>query len=332
MSMHRLKSVLLGAAAGMTLGTASWAEAPTVATDIAAIHSLAARVMDGVGVPGQVVQLGASPHEYSMRPSEARLLEQADIVFWVGADLTPWLSHALETLAGEARTVALLDHGDTLTREFRTGATFQGHDHDDRDMDEGHTDAPAHENEHEDGHAQQHEHAHDHDGVDPHAWLDPENGKRWLDVIAAELSQIDPANASAYHANAAQGKQEIDDAVSEISQVLAPLRDTRFVVFHDAYQYFEARFDITAAGAISLSDASDPSPARIAEIRRTVADQGISCAFAEPQFNPGILNAVFDGTEARMVVIDPQGTDIEPGPGFYPAFLHAIAKSFAQCL
>lgn len=321
MSMHRLKSVLLGAAAGMTLGAAGWAETPAVATDIAAVHSLAARVMEGVGVPGQVVQLGASPHEYSMRPSEARVLEQADIVFWVGEELTPWLSHAIETLAGEARTVPLLDHPETLAREFRTGPTFQDHDRDDGpEMDEGHDGAHAHEDEHA------------HDGVDPHAWLDPENGKLWLDVIAAELSQIDPANAGTYYANAARGKQEIDDAMSKISQVVAPLRDARFIVFHDAYQYFEARFDITAAGAISLSDASDPSPARIAEIRRIVVDREISCAFAEPQFNPGILNAVFDGIEARMVVIDPQGTGIEPGPGFYPAFVHAIAKSFAQCL
>ena len=336
MSMHRFKSVFLGAGVAVSLGTSGWAESPGVATDIAAIHGLAARVMDGVGEPGWIVRRGASPHGYSMRPSEARLLEQADVVFWVGDELTPWLDHAIETLAGQARVVTLLDHPETVTRAFRSGATFEDHAHDDgHDMKEEHDEhghEDAHADEHADGHGHGDEHAHADDGVDPHAWLDPENGKAWLDVMAAELSQVDPANAGAYYANAAQAKQEIDAAVTEIAQMLAPLRDSRFIVFHDAYQYFESRFDITAAGSIALSDASDPSAARVAEIRALVAEQDIACAFAEPQFNPGILKAVFSGTDARTVVIDPQGTELAPGPGFYPAFLRSIARSFAECL
>ncbi|MDR9485454.1 MAG: zinc ABC transporter substrate-binding protein [Sediminimonas sp.] len=323
MSMHRLKSVLLGIGAAMTLGAPGWAQAPGVATDIAAIHSLAARVMDGVGTPDLIIQQGASPHGYSLRPSEARALEQADVVFWVGEELTPWLDHAIESLAADARVVALLDNPKTLTREFREGATFEAHGHEDEH-------GPEDEHGHEDAHA--HEDEHTHDGVDPHAWLDPENGKVWLDMIAAELSQVDPENAGLYFANAAEGKKEIDAVAAEVAQMLAPLGDVRFIVFHDAYQYFEARYNIPAAAAISLSDASDPSAARIAEIREYVENQGITCAFTEPQFNPGILNAVFSGTEAKTAVIDPQGTDIAPGPGFYPAFLRSVGQAIAGCL
>jgi zinc transport system substrate-binding protein len=162
--------------------------------------------------------------------------------------------------------------------------------------------------------------------------LSPDNAAVWLDVIAAELSSADPENAGAYFANAAAAKDELEAVSAEVNETLEPVRGLRFVVFHDAYQYFETAFDLPASGAISLSDATDPSPARIAEIQERVAEEGIDCVLAEPQFDPGIVATVMDGTDARTAVLDPLGSDLEPGPDLYPQLLRNLAGSLAGCL
>lgn len=157
------------------------------------------------------------------------------------------------------------------------------------------------------------------------------NAARWLGGIAAELARLDPENAAIYAANAQAAQAELATLQADIAARMAKLSGD-FVVFHDAYHYFEARFDIEAAGAISLSDASDPGPARVAEIRDLVAETGIQCVFVEPQFNRGIVDAVFEGTGVRIGVIDPIGANLAPGPGLYPALLDAMAHSFESCL
>lgn len=157
------------------------------------------------------------------------------------------------------------------------------------------------------------------------------NAALWLGAIAAELARLDPDNAATYAANAAAGQAELAALQAEIAGRMAPLAG-RFIVFHDGYHYFEARFDIEAAGAISLSDASEPGPARVAELRDLVATQDISCVFAEPQFNPGLVNAVFGETGVRIGVLDPYGATLEPGPALYADVLRGIAASFEACL
>ncbi|SFI52186.1 zinc ABC transporter substrate-binding protein [Jannaschia pohangensis] len=312
------------------MGGAAFAEVPRVAVDIAPIHSLVARVMDGVGTPDLIVQSGASPHEYSLRPSEATALQKADIVFWIGPDLTPWLDDAIETLATDASVTELLEADGTIELEFREGALFEAHDeHGQDEHEEG-----AHEDHAGGEHAEEkagHE-DHDHGEHDPHAWLSPQNASTWLNVIASQLSVADPENAGAYFANAAAGRAEIDALTADVNAVLDPLRGARFIVFHDAYQYFEAAFDFPAAGAISISDASDPGPARIAEIRARIADEGIDCVLAEPQFNAGLVATVLDGTEAGTGILDPLGSDLEPGPALYPQLIRNLATNLAECL
>ena len=392
----------LAAAAALTAAPAL-ADVPRVAVDIAPVHSLVARVMEGVGAPDLIVAPGASPHEYNLRPSEAAALQEADIVVWMGADLTPWLDGAIDTLAGEADTITLLE-ADGITRlPTREGALFEahshgdGHGHDDHateaahdhDHDAEHADGDDHSHDeehdhgedhahgeehdhgeehahgdehdhgedhahgeehdhgndhaHDEGHAHGDDHAHDeehadgghghaHGAHDPHAWLSPDNAALWLNAIAAALSEADPENAGAYFANAAAGRDELAALSAEIEEMLAPVRGQGFIVFHDAYQYFEASFDLPTAGAISLSDASDPSPARIAEIQERVADQGVSCVLSEPQFDPGIVAAVMEGTEAQTAVLDPLGSDLAPGPALYPEMLRGLATALAGCL
>lgn len=286
------------------MGGTAFAEVPRVAVDIAPVHSLVARVMDGIGTPDLIVQPGATPHEYSLRPSEANALQEADLVFWVSPELTPWLGDAIETLATGASVIELLETEGTVELETREGALFEAHE------DEGEEEGE----------------------FDTHAWLLPQNAASWLDLIAGQLAAADPDNASAYLSNAAAGRAEIDVLTAEINTMLEPVRGGRFIVFHDAYQYFESAFQFPAAGAISVGDASDPSPARIAEIRARIADEGIDCVLAEPQFNPGLVATVLDGTEAGTGILDPLGSDLEPGPTLYPQLIRNLATNFVECL
>ena len=304
--------------AGAMLGGAAFGEAPRVAADIAPVHSLVARVMEGIGTPDLIVQPGASPHEYALRPSEAAALQEADLVFWISEDLTPWLEEAIETVATQAKVTELINADGTVRLAFREDALFEAHDHEQDDQ-EG--------EEHADDHAN-----HDHGDHDAHAWLSPKNAATWLNVIAGQLSAADPENAGVYFANAATARAEIEALNAEVSALLEPVRGGRFIVFHDAYQYFEADFDFPASGAISISDATDPGPARIAEIQTRIAEEGIDCVLTEPQFNPGLVATVLDGVSAGTAVIDPLGSDLEPGPALYPQMIRNLASTLANCL
>ena len=303
--------------------TAAWlagpayADRPRVAVDIAPIHALVAQVMEGIGMPDLIIQPGATPHEYSLRPSEAAALQSADLVFWIGPDLTPWLEEAIETLAPAADLTTLMDVDGTVQLEFREDAVFEAHDHSDHANDDDHDDHDDHG---------------DHAGHDPHAWLSPKNAMTWLEVIAGRLSAVDPVNSDAYVANAASGRAAIEALRDEVDAALDPVRGRAFIVFHDAYQYFETDFDISASGAISISDASDPSPARIAEIRGQIAEQGVDCVLAEPQFNPGLVATVLRGSDAQMGIVDPLGADLELGAELYPQLIRNLSNALAECL
>ena len=272
---------------------------PRVATDIGPIYSLAARVMAGIGVPDLIIRHGASPHAYSLRPSEAAALEKADLVFWVSEGLTPWLKRRLEILASKAQVVELMKADGAIELPYREGATFANHD--------------------------------DHSVIDPHGWLDPDNGKVWLGVMASELSKIDPSNTDLYFENAAAGTLEISQAVARINEALIAVRGLRFIVFHDAYQYFERRFGFSASGSILVGDAVAPNPARIIEIRGQVAELGIGCVFSEPQFNPTLVASVFQDAEVSTAVIDSQGIELALGMALYPQVLESIAKEIVAC-
>jgi len=299
------------------------ADVPNVAADIAPVHSLVSRVMDGIGAPKLVVQSGASPHGYRLRPSEAKALQDADLVFWMGEELTPWLDSALKTLASKASITTLMDQEGVILHDFRESVLFEAHDHSDHNDEKDHDD-------HDDD--KDHDDHDDHGGHDPHSWLSPENAKLWLNIIASKLSVSDPENAATYFMNAAAGQTEIEEMITEVSATLKPVQGGKFVVFHDAYQYFENDFDFYASGAISLSDASDPSPARVAKIQKRIRDEGIQCVLAEPQFKRGLVATVMEGSEATASVIDPLGADLKTGPKLYTQLIINMAKTLRNCL
>ena len=302
------------------------ADVPKVTVDIAPVHSLVSKVMNGVSKPDLIIPAGASPHEYQLKPSNAKSLQDADIIFWIGEDLTPWLEKGLSSLAQDASVTSLLEVNGVELLSFREGALFEAHDHgDDHDDHDDHDHDKKKHDDHDD-----HE-GHAHGEHDPHAWLSPQIAKVWLNVIAAKLSEVDPDNAAKYFSNAKSARDNVDSLVSEVNSILDPMREKKFVVFHDAYQYFERDFGISASGAISLGDASDPSPARLAEIRKRVVDEAVECVLAEPQFNQGTVNAVVDGTKANTTVIDPLGVKLEAGPSLYENLIRNLATNLAKC-
>ena len=214
-------------------------------------------------------------------------------------------------------------------------ALFEEHSHDghkdDKHEKHGHDEHDDHSDK---DHDETEEHGHDehaHGTYDPHAWLSPENAKIWLNLIAAQLSTADPENAGTYFTNAAIALTETDTLMTEVSAMLEPIRGTRFIVFHDAYQYFETVFDFPASGAISLGDATDPSPARITKIQDRIKDQGVQCVLAEPQFKKGLVATVLEGTDAKTSIIDPLGVALEPGPTLYPQLIRNMAKTLVDC-
>jgi len=332
--------------------------APEVTVDIAPVHALVARVMEGVGEPALIIPPEATPHAHALRPSEASALERADVVVWIGAELTPWLERSLDTLAGEAHVITLLGAGGSSVREFREGLDFaaaedghgdhgEGHEHDARSHDEHAHDDHAHEEHGHDDHGHEehaqkehghdaqsghaHDHGHAHDGADPHAWLDPANARAWLEVIAAELAEHDPENAARYEANAAAAAEDLVTLEASIAAQLEPVQGVPYVVYHDAYQYFEARFGVSPTGALSLGDAADPGPARIAALRDLARDKGIVCVFGEPQFGGDRIASIFGDTVGHGV-LDPLGSRHTPGPDLYDAVLTDMADALAGCL
>jgi zinc transport system substrate-binding protein len=276
-----------------------------VVTSIAPIHSLAARVMQGIDTPYLLLPPSASPHDHALRPSDATALEKAALVFWIGPRLEPWLQRPLSTLAVGARVVRLADTPGLTRLAQREGAAFEAHDDDQ---------------------------SHPGDETDLHLWLDPTNAKLWLGTMAAALAEADPENQAQYLANAAAARAELDALVFEIDARLSPVRGRPFIVFHDAFHYFERRFNIRAAGAVALSDARTPGPARIAKIRERITALNAVCLFREPQFRAALVATVAEGTGVKIGVLDPLGTNLRPGPGLYPNLLRDLADGLADCL
>ncbi|SDF59174.1 zinc transport system substrate-binding protein [Celeribacter baekdonensis] len=320
--------------------TAAQAEVPNVVTDIAPIQSLAALVMGDLGAPVALMRQGASPHDYALRPSDAEALQSADLVLWTGPELAPWLAEMVGKVAPEAVSVPLAELDGAVELPFREGATFEKHVHGEEGHDDhaDHDDHDAHDDHADDDHADDDHADHDHadddhagESHDPHSWLDPMNGRIWLGEIATQLAALDPDNAETYRANATAAQAQLDEMIQTISTEMMPLQDMNFIVFHDAYQYFENRFGLSAAGAISLGDATAPSPARIREIQDEIKAQNVTCVFSEPQFSAALVETVLDGTSAKSAVIDPLGVEITPGAGFYGDLIKEVAAAFASC-
>jgi len=329
--MPPIRPVLFGAVVAL-LCAAPAAAAPSVVASTKPVHSLVAGVMQGVAEARLLVTGAQSPHTYALKPSDALALEEADLVIWVGPGAAPFLTRAVGTIASPGAELRLIEVPGLTLHENRTGGVWETHGEEMHASSE----EPLHEEEH--GHEEEHDHGHAHASetggptTDPHVWLNPDNARLMVRAIAARLSKLDPANATAYAKNAERAEARIRQADARAADLLAPVRDRPFVVFHDAYQYFETHYRLNGIGAITLSPDRRPGPRRLMELRARIAESDAVCLFREPQFPPDLVDTVVEGTGARTGTLDPLGLALDRGPDAYPELILDLARSLADCL
>jgi len=306
--------VLIGALLTLSV-QANSAPAPQVVVTIKPIHALVSGVMDGVGTPQLLLQGGESPHSYSLRPSHVRQLHAADLLIWVGPTVETFLEKTLTTLSDKTKRLRLLDVQGLTLLKARKGGIWETHHHSDdfayaRDDVSHHADFE----------------------IDPHIWLDPHNAKVMLQAIAQTLSQIDVNNAARYMANATRFLARLEQLDQGLKHRLAPLSALPYLVFHDAYQYFEHRYGLSAVGAISLSPETRPSVRRLYQLRVRIKSQQVRCVFSEPQFESALVATVIEDTSAGREILDPLGADLAAGIEAYFSLLRNLANSLNLCL
>ena len=304
--LARIALLLSAVFLSMSLSAVSpaWA-APKVVVSLLPIHSLVAGVMSGVGAPDLIVQGGASPHSYALKPSEAGQLQRADIVFWIGEDLETFLAKPLRALAPNAIRITLSEVPEMRLLAAREGGAWRVGTNEDH---------------------------HTHAEHDLHLWLDPTNAATIVRSAVTSLSELDPANAKTYSANGEILHRRLRQLETRVRGHLVAVKDRPYVVFHDAYQYFERAFGTNAVGAISVSPGRSPGARRLTRIRQKVATSGATCVFTEPQFEPALVATVIEGAAARAGVLDPLGVELAPGPDAYFALMDNMARSLRACL
>ena len=306
MKLHQKFGFILSTISLLSFMSFANAEAKVIAS-IKPLHSLVSYVMDGVGTPGILVDGSSSPHTFQLKPSHATMLQEADIIFWIGEDLESFLETPLKSIAKNSRHITLMESDEIEMLKFREKNIFGDHDeHDDHD-----------------------EHGHAHGEYDIHFWLDPEIAKTIVKIVTRELSEIDPANSSAYNSNSAKALKEIDQLINDVKSKIN--RDAKYVVFHDAYQYFEKRFGVEVIGALTVNPEVLPGAKQLAEIREVIEHENVNCLFSEPQFNPSIAETIARDTGVKAAIIDPLGAELDPGKDLYFDLIGDIASSFKSC-
>jgi len=305
-----------------------------VVTSIKPVHSLVSSVMQGVGSPTVIIEGAGSPHTYSLKPSQAKQLQDADLVFWMGDELETFLEGPIQNIAKNAKSIKLIDSHGLKKIKFREGGMFDEHDdhddHDDHDKEEHAKD--DHDDHGHDKHAKDDHDDHGHGEFDPHVWLDPINAKAVVHEIEEALVKADPKNAKKYEANAVRMAGKLDQLVTELRVQLQPVQGKGFIVFHDAYQYFEQRFGVAAIGSITVSPEVMPGAERVKDLRKKIRGLRATCVFSEPQFEPKLVPTLVDGTGVQTGVLDPLGSSLTKGPDLYFELVREMARSLKECL
>ena len=315
-----------------------------VVASIKPIHSLASYLMNGVAKPDLIVDGYASPHGFAMKPSHAKMLQNADLIFWVGEDLESFLEKPLGSIAKKAEKIELMQVKGLQILKFRERNIFDDHDdhghddhgkkddHDDHDHD-SHAKKDDHDDHDHDSHAKKDGHddheGHAHGEFDPHIWLDPINAKVILFEMSKHLIENDPQNEKIYRENLSKGYKEIDKLTKDVSSELS--NSVASIVFHDAYQYFEKRFSVNILGAFTVNTDVMPGAEQLAEIREVIEHDKVACVFSEPQFNPDIIKAVAKDMNIKTGVVDPLGATLNPGKDLYFSLIKNMSASFKGC-
>ena len=286
-----------------------------VVVSIKPFHSLVSTVMQGVSEPALLLNGNNSPHTYSLRPSAAVKLQNADLVFWGGENLEGFLAKPIHSLAAGARVVSFEDTPGLILRSFRSVNEWQELD-------------PESEN------------YQDHvkkrkinrlPGNDPHIWLDPLNAQKITQYLVQILSEFDPENAQTYHSNGKKTILRLSDLNIQLETKMSSVSSKPYIVFHDAYQYFEKRYQLNPIASVTVSSGTSTSVGRLIDIRKKIKIKKVLCIFTEPQFSPKLVQTVISGTAVKKGILDPIGTSISPGPEMYFTLLNNISHSISTC-
>ena len=311
------KAQIFAALCGLAAVHAPTVHATEVVVSIKPIHSLVAGVMGEAGEPRLMVTATASPHTYQMRPSDAEMLSAADLIVWIGEGMEMFLDRPIAVLGTGAEVVTLHEAAGMELLPNREGGIWHDEEHDEE--------RELHVDEHDN-------HGHDHAEFDMHVWLDPGNAARIVEVVRDALVRIDPGRAETFRANADAMRGRIHGLESSLRERLAPVRQRAFVVFHDAYGYFEHAFGLNGKGAVAVDPSRLPGARRIAELRGALAEHDVGCVFTEPQFEPDLVETVIEGTGVRTAALDPLGVDVESGPDAWFEIMRDLGDAVADCL
>ncbi|WP_419902281.1 zinc ABC transporter substrate-binding protein ZnuA [Kiloniella sp.] len=293
---------------------------PKVVVSILPIHSLVQSVMDGVGDAELLVDQKASPHGYSLRPSQVRALNKADLIVWVGEGLETFLEKPLSQQPANTTVLELMDLKTIHLLENRTAGTWDEHH-----AEEGHGD-----HEEEGGH--DHDENHNHGKYDPHIWLSLDNSRAIVKRVGSELVKIDPDNAQLYHKNVEVTLASLGLMKQDISAQMSNVKNKPYLVFHDAYQYFEQEFSLNSIGSVTIDPERKPGAKRLTELREHIRLSGAVCIFSEPQFKPAVVNVLSEGLAIKKGELDPMGSEFEAGKMAYGQLLNGLAGSITECL
>ncbi len=327
--MLRLQTIFtvgLALIAGPMFGQRSFAQAAElrVVATIKPIHALAAAIMQGVGVPRVLIDGAGSPHTFTLKPSDAKVLSEATVFLRVAEGLEPFTIRIVASLPKTVRVVTLEYTPGLTLHPLRTGATFEADDDGHKPDLKASKSAQAHQHHRPLPSAAQ--------AMDGHIWLDPANARILATAIAEVLADAAPEHAAVFRTNAKTLGERLDQLDRELAATLQPLNGRPYIVFHDAYQYLERRYGLTPAGSVTLSPDVPPSARRLTELRQKIATLNAACVFAEPQFTPKIIDTIIEGTVARRGTLDPLGAAIPAGPEHYVTLLRALASDLKSCL
>ncbi|HHQ4563379.1 zinc ABC transporter substrate-binding protein ZnuA [Aeromonas veronii] len=288
-----------------------------VLTTIKPLGFIAAAITDGVSEPKVLLPTGASPHDFSLRPSDIRNINSAGLVVWVGPELEGFMA---KPLANHPHALALTQVEGMPLFNYATQDSHDSHDHDDHDhAAHGHGD-------HDEGHE-----GHHHEGVDPHIWLGPTQAKVIAKAIASELGKLDPANQARYDANLAAFDTKVDAKDKVIAGQMKAVNEKGYFVFHEAYGYWERHYGMSSKGHFTVSPERRPGAKTLVDIRKALEEKQASCIYAEPQFSPAVIESVARNTGAKVLLLDEVGEQVPLGPDGYPQFMQQLADAFAQC-
>lgn len=282
--------------------------APQVVVSIAPLHSLVCAVTRGISAPQLLLDQGGSPHSASLRPSQARALAEADLLVWVGPELESFLAQPIANLAKPGAELRLLALDNLQLLPQRAGGLWEG---------------DAHEL-HSSGHDERH--------INPHLWLAPNNAARIAQAVASRLEQLDPQHAAGYRQNLARLQQRISALQARLSAKLKPLRGRPYLVFHDAYPYFERAFGLDAIGSVRISPERAPGARRLQQIQVKIARSGAVCLFSEPQFSPALARRLAAASGIRLGELDPLGSTLPRGENAWFELMENLARNLASCL